>query len=237
MGRLFECEQGTPIESYYLESSAWPLRFIIMARKFMFYWSMLRKNQIELVKQVFVTQGQFPSKKNDDWVSEVRGEMQCCNINYTDEEIKGLSEFKFKRIIKEQIQLKVMAYLFALQNKHSKSAKLIHQTKMHDYLKSNGISTTYKKLLFRLRSKMLKIKANFSSMYKNNLQCSLCEQTDTIENEQHLLGCSFLTNHPSLKDDIGHVKFEDVFSNEDKQLKAAKVFKQIMIVYEKKRKQ
>ena len=74
-------------------------------------------------------------------------------------------------------------------------------------------------------------------MYKNNLQCSLCEQTDTIENEQHLLRCSFLTNHPSLKDDFGHVKFEDVFSNEYKQLKAGKVFKQIMSVYEKKKKQ
>ena len=103
----------------------------------MFYWSMLKKDAIELVQQVFVTQSQFPSKKGDDWVSEVRGEMKSCNLNYSDEEIKSLSEFKFKKIIKEQIQLKVMAYLFALQNKHSKSEKLIHQTKMQDYIKSN----------------------------------------------------------------------------------------------------
>jgi hypothetical protein len=30
MRRLFEAEQGTPIESFFLETSAWPLRFIII---------------------------------------------------------------------------------------------------------------------------------------------------------------------------------------------------------------
>ena len=74
--RLFDAEQGTPIESFYLESSAWPLRFIIMGRKFMYYWTLLRKSESELVKQVFDAQRKFPSKKNNDWVSEVQGDLK-----------------------------------------------------------------------------------------------------------------------------------------------------------------
>ena len=47
----------------------------------------------------------------------------------------------------------------------------------------------------------------------------------TTENEEHLLVCSVLANHPKLKDDIGQVKFEDVFSDEQKQFRAVKVLK------------
>ena len=237
MRRLFDAEQGTPIESFYLESSAWPLRFIIMGRKFMYYWTLLRKSESELVKQVFDAQRKFPSKKNNDWVSEVQGDLKSCDINYTAEQIKSMSQFKFKRIVKEAIQLKVMAYLFALQNKNFKSEKLILESEMQSYLKSSEISTMNKQILFKLRTKMLNIKANFSSVNKNNLQCSLCKDMSTTENEEHLLVCSVLANHPKLKDDIGQVKFEDVFSDEQKQFRAVKVFKQIMEIFDRMKSQ
>ena len=96
---------------------------------------------------------------------------------------------------------------------------------MQSYLKSSEISTLNKQILFKLRTKMLNIKANFSSVNKNNLLCSLCKDMSTTENEEHLLVCSVLANHPKLKDDIGQVKFEDVFSDEQKQFRAVKVLK------------
>ena len=233
MRKMFNTELGTPIESYYLESSAWPLRFIIMARKFMFYWTILNKSDSELVKQVFTTQGQFPSKKNDDWVSEVRGDLKNCNINLSDDEIKKMSQYKFKKIVKEQIQLKVMAHLFTLQNKHSKSEKLVFKEKMQPYLTSTELSTANKQILFKLRSKMFRIKSNYSSMFRNNMQCSLCKQMGTTENEDHLLVCPILTKHPKLKDIIGDVRYTDVFADEKKQKRAAEVFKEILIIYER----
>ena len=167
----------------------------------------------------------------------MEGDLKSCDINYTAEQIESMSQFKFKRIVKEAIQLKVMAYLFALQNKHSKSEKLILESEMQPYLKSSEISTVKKQILFKLRTKMLNIKANFSSMNKNNLQCSLCKDMSTTENEEHLLVCSVLANHPKLKDEIGQVKFEDVFSDEQKQFRAAKVFKQIMEIFDRMKSQ
>ena len=62
-----------------------------------------------------------PSRKKDDWVSEVQDDLKNCNINYSDEEIKTMSKCTFKRIIREAIDLKVMSYLIEIQGKHSKS--------------------------------------------------------------------------------------------------------------------
>ena len=108
---------------------------------------------------------------------------------------------------------------------------------MQSYLKSSEFSTLNKQILFKLRTKMLSIKANFSSMNKNNLQCSFCKDMSTTENEEHLLVCSVLANHPKLKDDIGHFKFENVLSDEQKQFRAVKVFKQIMEIYDRMKSQ
>ena len=80
---------------------------------------------------------------------------------------------------------------------------------------------------------MLNIKANFSSMHKNSMWCSLCKDKNTRETEEHLLSCHVLVNHPTLKDEIQSVKFQDVFSNIAKQKNAVSVFKKIMDVFEK----
>ena len=70
-------------------------------------------------------------------------------------------------------------------------------------------------------------------MFRNNMQCSLCKQMGTTENEDHLLVCPILTKHPKLKDIIGDVRYTDVFADEKKQKRAAEVFKEISIIYER----
>ena len=205
MRKLFDSGHGTPIESFYIESSAWPLRYIIMGRKFMFYWALLRKNEDELVKAVFNAQREFPSRKKDDWVSEVQGDLKSCNISYSDEEIKTMSKNKFKMIVREAIDLKVMSYLIELQGKHSKSKSLVYSSVMQPYLRSNKLSTEIEKFLFKLRTRMFRIKLNFSSLYKNSSLCSLCKDAYTTKNEQHLLVCPILSNNAYLREDIKSV--------------------------------
>ena len=63
----------------------------------------------------------------------------------------------------------------------------------------------------------------WSSLHKNNLICSLCKEPSTTENEQHLLVCPIITNDLDLREDIINIKLEDIFSNEQKQEKVAKV--------------
>ena len=227
---LEECEQGCPVESFFIETSAWPIRFILMGRKLMYYWTILKKEENELVKKVFNAQLKFPTK--GDWISGVKDIMKKCDIILSDEEIRGMTKLKFKHIIKEKLQIKVMAYLIALQNKHTKSENLQCESKMQEYLTSSSLSISDKQFLFKLRSKMLKIKANYSSIYKGNLSCSLCLDEQTIENESHLLSCIIINQNMETK----NVKYEDVFENVTKQKTTVTVFKNIMEFYEKQKK-
>ena len=55
MRRVFDCPISTPIESYYLETSTVPIRFILMGRRLMYLWTLLHKTENELVRKVFNT--------------------------------------------------------------------------------------------------------------------------------------------------------------------------------------
>ena len=87
MRQLFDAEAGTPVESFYIETSTLPIRHILMGRKIMYYHTLLRKSESELVKRVFMAQDKFPSKNKSDWVSQVRNDLSDCEINLTDFEI------------------------------------------------------------------------------------------------------------------------------------------------------
>ena len=63
---------------------------------------------------------------------------------------------------------------------------------------------------------MLKLKANFSSMYGNNLVCSLYTEVGTVESESHLLYCSILMENTAVDKEMKQVKYEDVFSDTKK---------------------
>jgi hypothetical protein len=231
MRRIFEAEQGTPVESFYIETSAWPFRFILMGRQLMYYWTILKKSESELVRAVFNAQRDFPTEGS--WINEVQGVLKYCEINFTEEEIMKMSKFKFKKIVKEKIQVKVLVNLITLQNKHTKSENLHLESRMQNYLRSNDLTLSQKKLLFILRSKMLKIKANFSASNKNNLTCSLCMDPRSEETEVHLLSCPILVQDQVLGNEIVQVKYNDVFGGESEQKKAVEVFSKIMAFYEK----
>ena len=138
MRRMFDAQQGTPIEAFYLETSVWPLRHILMARKLMYYWTIIHKSESELVKEVFNAQRDFPTEGS--WLSEVQGVLQSCNINYTVDQISKMSQAKFKNIVKERIQSKVLVYLVTLQNKHTKSENLHLDSKMQPYLRTEVLT-------------------------------------------------------------------------------------------------
>ena len=127
-----------------------------------------------------------------------------------------------------------MSYLVTLQNKHTKSEQLHFEGKMQKYLTSPNLTLSDKKFLFKLRSKMLRIKGNFSSIYRGNLTCSLCLDDQSEENESHLLSCLEIIK--LLGRNVKNVKYEDVFKDQVKQKKAVSVFRQIMDIYEKNRK-
>ena len=165
-------------------------------------------------------------------LQQVYEDLDFCNIKLTEDEIKGMSKFKFKKIVDSKIKIIASEYLTELQMAHFKSRYLYQETKMKNYLTTAKLSTKEKKLLFKLRSRTTPNKTNYKMRHNNDLSCSLCKDKATEESESHFLECQFLANIPQLSQDLNTIKYEDIFGNLSSQVKAIKVWTKIFKIYE-----
>ena len=231
MRRVFDCPVSTPIESYYLETSTLPVRFIIMGRRLMYLWSILHKSDNELVKKVYNTQKEFPVK--NDWVLQVQDDLSKCKIELSDEEIASMNKEKFRKIVNSAIKELSEEYLSNLVEKHSKTEKLVPSDKMQNYLTNDDTTVNEKKLLFSLRSRMYPVKMNYRNGH-SNLLCSLCSKEE--ENQQHLLVCEKIVEEEKLRNVImkNKIYYEDIFGSPKKQTEAVKIWKIIDEIWKRK---
>ena len=109
MRRVFDCPISTPTESYYLETSTIPVRFVLVGRRLMYLWTLLQKSGKELARNVFETQKRFPVK--NDWVLQINEDLSLCNIELSDEEIGCMKNEKFSEIVKTSIRQLSEEYL------------------------------------------------------------------------------------------------------------------------------
>ena len=70
---------------------------------------------------------------------------------------------------------------------------------------------------------ILDIKRNFPTQYNYNIVCDLRQVQ--VDCQEHLLSCGELTRHVNVPTEV---KYTDIFSNTDKQLKIVKIFKQLL---------
>ena len=78
-------------------------------------------------------------------------------------------------------------------------------------------------LVFALKSRMINVKKNFSSQFKDDVACDFCKVH--VDCQEHLLQCHELTKHVFIPLDV---KYEDLFKNSDKQLRIVKIFKKLL---------
>ena len=134
-----------------------------------------------------------------------------------------MSRQKFRKMLKEKVKIHAIQYLKTLADSHSKSEGIKKTVfKKQTYFNDRRFSKEDVQLLFKLRTKMLECKTNFSEQHNKKLQCRVCKDPDSIENENHILNCSVLNT------DKYDVQFSDVFGNKDQQYKAVQVFKKVL---------
>ena len=117
--KVFGSIISTPIESYYIETNTVQFRFIIMARRLMYFWNLLQKDDEELVKKVFNTQKSLVCK--NDWILQLRLDMVACNITLSEENIKSMKKESFKHLVNNKIKSLAKVHLLELRSSHSKS--------------------------------------------------------------------------------------------------------------------
>ena len=98
----------------------------------------------------------------------------------------------FKKLVTEKIQQLNAKYLISLQQQHSKSENLKYSTDIQPYLKSESLKIEEKKLMFKLRNRLVDVKANFRKKYKDDMLCRLCRMDE--ESQPHLVNCVVILN-------------------------------------------
>ena len=227
--KIFQCPISTPMEIFYMETHTTPVRFILMSRRLMYYWNILHMDESELVKRFYSAQ-KMSSCKND-WVLQIREDLNQCKIEKSEEEIKKMTKYSFKKLVQKKIAEASKEFLLTLRNdpSRSKSKNIWPSDEMKQYLKTNLLTTEEKLLLFSMKSRMLELKCNYKSKYKNNMNCVLCKK-NVEESGSHLLECDELINEPSLSDEMNQIKYDNIYGNLSEEIQAAKIWKKVLKV-------
>ena len=225
---LFNAHSKTATELFFLETGKIPLRFTISKRRLLYLWTILTRGEEELTSKVY--QAQKVKKTRGDWYVMIQEEKKKYEITLSDEEISDLSKNKFKSYVEKKVNTFALKHLKAEAAKHSKSLGILTDVtslkkwRRQSYLNENIFSKEELFLLFQLRSRMLDVKSNFSTLYERNLVCRTCKEEDSVEEEDHLLVCKNLKSE--VKDD--EVIFEFVYKDVKHQKRAVKVFKAVL---------
>ena len=218
----FRSPSTTPIAAYFLETGAIPIRFILKGRRLMYLWTILQKNDKELVSKVLKGQKLFPVK--DDFFNQVIEDMEDIGLELNEEEIKKMKKLRFKSLLKDKIKGAAHTYLVQKKEGLSKLKNLTSDFSFKEYLATDKLSILEKQLLFKLRTRMIHVKGNYSSMYKDDMSCHLCD-TNSVESQEHLLVCPSFTH----LNESCSVKYIDIYSpNLDKQIAAVKCWSKIL---------
>ena len=78
---------------------------------------------------------------NKDWVKQIESDKKEFGIDKSDEQLKAISKYKFKRIIKKAAMKQTINYLNKIKEKHSKLDDIvIDKFKPQEYLTDDRIN-------------------------------------------------------------------------------------------------
>ena len=184
--KILEAPKGTPICMLYLEMGFVPIRFLIMQRRLTFLHYILQQEPYSLVSRVL--DAQMKNCKPWDWFNQIKKDLADLKINIHVEDIAFYSKDQFKDIVSEAVNALAFDYLIQQKAQKSKVKNVNHSVlEMQNYFSlSSELTTKEKKLLFSLRSKMLFVKDNYHTQFKDNLNCDLCiTELDTQLNSMY----------------------------------------------------
>ena len=82
-----------------------------------------------------------------------------------------MKRITFKKIVKEKIQLLAARYLIQQKLKHSKSQHLTYSKDMKLYLENDLLKIEEKKLMFKIRNRLIDVKANYRTKQAGTELC------------------------------------------------------------------
>ena len=130
------------------------------------------------------------------------------------EQIGSMSKYLFKKLIKKSCREKALQFLLKEKESLSKLENNSYNClEMQSYLKNKRITIRQKKLLFRLKTRMVKVGYN----YGRKVVCPLCGLHN--DDQSGLLECVILKMNCKELYNKKNEKYEDIFSGNIEVLK------------------
>ena len=206
--RILQAPISTPGEALYLETGAIPISFILQGRRLMFLHYMLNLDNSEMLSKFFYAQWNNPCK--NDWTVTIRKDLEEFEIETDLDMIKRQSQYQFKNLVKERCRETAFQHLLALKETHSKLSSIRYEElMMQPYLCDGTFHSGDSRILFRFRTRMVRVGNNYRSMYSEQaadvgIICPLCNSDE--DTQEHLLLCSKLGSEEI------NVRYSDIFS-------------------------
>ena len=100
--KIFSSHSKCPSEAFYLELGILPIKYIVKGRRLMFLHDILKRKDSELLSRFFQAQNLKPVR--NDWCNTVKDDLKDLRINLSFDDIKVLSKYSFKKIVKTKIK-------------------------------------------------------------------------------------------------------------------------------------
>ena len=140
-----------------------------------------------------------------------------------------MKRIAFKKIVKEKLQIVAARYLIQQKLKHSKSQNLTYSKEMKPYLENESLKIEDKRLMFKIRNRLIDVKANYRTKFKEDMSCRLCKADE--ESQPHLFSCLEILSDRTVKDAIEGYTYNDIFSDDLKmQEQMINIWKKILKV-------
>ena len=222
LSRILDCETNTSNTFKYLELGIYPLRYEIIKRKTLFLQYILQQDQKSMLYQIFDATCQNPVK--NDFVQTCKKYLDILKIDLSFEDIKNLSKWKFKKLVKEKTREAAFEFLIKEQNKPGRNGKVpkiscikYEKLELQEYLHEENKNTKISQFIFKARCKTLEIKTHKKWKFEDKIctGCKLREETGDEVLSCEGFGETLLENQP---------KYEWFYSNEvQKMIDCAKV--------------
>ena len=226
---LFKAQSKTSIEFLHLETGTKPIRFVIASRRINYLKNILNKPSNELIRRVY--EAQKISYTKGDWIELVRKDFELIDEEFNEELINNMSNFKFKKYVKDKVQKAAFMYLQDKKITHSKIKDIEYKKlELQPYLLCENLANEEINTLFALRSKMVSVKKNFSRQFEYNLLCKLGCNSEDIQ--EHLLDCMYIIDKLDDKTILAEAEHLDIFGNVSQQCDIVKIYCEILKIRE-----
>ena len=223
--RLLNVPVSVPKEGIYLEVGKISVKYIIKMRRMMYWWHLVNIDHSELLHKFYLAQSIDRSK--DDWIYQLEQDKTDLNLQLSDAEIGSYTKEQFRRIVKCRTEAFAASQLEKVKKSHSKTEKLkFCGFKPREYFLSKNLTTEEVQNLFKLRTRMINVKANFKSSHTNNMWCRLCLLF--TETQQHLLECPVIRLKTKHLINFKDISYDMIFGNTGNQEIIAKKYQIIL---------